>query len=119
MENDNFKNRIECEFAVITNEVDPQFVTRALGIMPDRFFNKGDLVTSAHSLSIGKRPYGLWAVSSNEIFDGDIDLSKHLEYFHTILKRVPWIKLIMSHTASHSGAGCLVMEMSKYRYVYL
>jgi hypothetical protein len=85
MDNDTFKTKIECEFVIITNETNTQYVTEVLKIDPDRSFNKGDLVTSKHTLRNGLRPHGLWAISSKELSLSNMHLSMHLEYLYGIL----------------------------------
>lgn len=80
-----FKHKIFCSFAVITHDADCHTVTKELAIQPHRFFNKGDEVTSAHAQSIGYRPYGLWEIQSELIIGGDENVSAHIKYFQELL----------------------------------
>jgi len=85
MSNDFFMNRISCEFAVITYDKTYHIVTKELDIIPDRFFNKGDSVSSKHTARTGTKPHGLWAITSKVVISEDVNLSEHIDYFQKIL----------------------------------
>lgn len=85
MDNECFMNKISCEFAIITHDMDCHIVTKELNITPDRYFNKGDSVSSKHSARTGTRPHGLWAIASKVTINEEVNLSEHLEYFQKVL----------------------------------
>lgn len=86
MEKDYFLNKISCEFAVITHDMDCHIVTNELGLEPSRSFNKGDKFTSKYSPRIGHKPHGLWAIQSESVISEELDVSSHIGHFQKLLK---------------------------------
>jgi hypothetical protein len=92
-----FRNKITCEFAIITNDLDTQTISHELNIAPHRYFNKGDSITSENSLRVGNKPYGLWAIASRVTIDEEINLLKHLKYFKKLLSnKLDIIKMLQN-----------------------
>ena len=78
-------DRVSCEFAVITHDLDCQIVTKELSIEPNRYFNKGDKFTSKYSEEVFTRPYGLWAIRSHPVISEELNVSNHIKYFQKLL----------------------------------
>lgn len=94
MEKDFFMHQIKCEYAIITNDTNINFVSKKLNIEPKRYFNKGDEIISKFSKELIIRPYGLWAHNSPIIKSEEIDLKFHFNYFREILEpRLAIIKM--------------------------
>jgi hypothetical protein len=86
MERKKFMNKVSCEFAVITHDLDCQIVTKKLCIEPDRYFNKGDNFTSKYSSRADSYPYGLWAIGSQPVISEELNVSNHVKYFQELLE---------------------------------
>ena len=86
MEKDHFSNKIYCEFAIVSDTIDPDQLTKKLGISPHRFFCKEDTYKSKHSDSLITRPHNLWAVSSEKIISEEQDIKPHILQLKSLLK---------------------------------
>ena len=86
MDEDMFVYKSHCELIITSDSVSPDEISRELGIVPHRQFNKGDEFTSKHSPRIGKKSHNLWAVRSESILSNDEDVNGHIEYLKMLLK---------------------------------
>jgi Domain of unknown function (DUF4279) len=86
MEREKFMNKVRCEFAVITHDLDCKIITKELSLEPDRYFNKGDKFTSKYSSRVGSYPYGLWAIGSQPVISDELNVSDHIKYFQELLE---------------------------------
>ena len=78
-----FKTHIE--FAITSHEIDLDTISDELGMLPDRSFRKGDLVTSKHSPRVGREPYSLWALKSEPSELEEETIGHHIEFLKSIL----------------------------------
>ncbi len=85
MEKDCFIYKTSVSFGITSPDIDLDTISGELGILPDRSFRKGDLVTSKHSPRVGKKPYSLWAIQSQSYEAKDGTISHHIEYLKSIL----------------------------------
>lgn len=85
MEKDYFTFKSHIGFTITSNEVDVDTISSELGILPDRSFKKGDLVTSRHSPRVAERPYSLWALKSKPSELEEETIGHHIEYLQSIL----------------------------------
>ena len=85
MEKDCFTFKTHIEFVITSHQIDLDTISEELGMLPDRSFRKGDLVTSKHSPRVGKKPYSLWAIQSQSYEAKDGTISHHIEYLKSIL----------------------------------
>jgi hypothetical protein len=86
MEEDYFKNKSHLEFAISSNEITPEIISKELGITPTRFFHKGDLVTSKHSHTVAERQNNLWALRSPDIISEKESITPHINFIKSILQ---------------------------------
>lgn len=86
MNEEYFITEAHCEFIINLKDVNAETATKELGIKPDRFFDKGDIVTSKHSPRNGTRSYGLWAITSKNAIDNKESLSVHFSFLQSILQ---------------------------------
>lgn len=86
MEKDYFSNRIYCELAIVSDTINPDQLTKELGIIPHRSFSKGDTHQSRHSGSLITRPHNLWAVSSKKTISEKQDIKSHILQLKSILE---------------------------------
>ncbi len=78
MEKDYFSNKIYCEFAIVSDTISPEQLTKQLSVNPHRTFSKGDTYKSKHSGSLITRPHNLWAVSSKATISEEQDITPHV-----------------------------------------
>ena len=86
MEKDYFSNKIYCELAIVSDTINPDQLTKELGVSPDRSFSKGDTHQSRHSGSLITHPHNLWAVSSEKTISEEQDIKSHILQLKSILE---------------------------------
>jgi hypothetical protein len=86
MEEKYFKNKSHLEFAITSNEITPETISKELGITPTRFFCKGDKVTSKHSPTVGERTNNLWALRSPDIISEKESITPHINFVKSIIE---------------------------------
>ena len=79
MEKENFTNKTNCEFALVSNEINPETITEKLNIIPDRFFLKGEQTISKSSGSIITKQHNLWAIKSKTTKSEEETISHHIK----------------------------------------
>lgn len=85
MERDCFIFKTQISFGIKTDEIEPEIITKDLGIKPDRFFKKGDEFSSKFSSRIGHREWNVWMIDSNWTILKEETVSHHIEYLKKIL----------------------------------
>lgn len=85
MGKENFVNKTNCEFAIISNEIKPESITQKLNIIPDRFFQKGEQTISKSSGSIITKQHNLWAIKSRTTKNELETISHHIKYLMLIM----------------------------------
>jgi hypothetical protein len=86
MEEDYFKNKSHLEFAISSNEIAPEIISKELNITPTRFFCIGDKTSSKHSPTVGVRTNNLWAIRSPDIISEKESITPHINFFKSILQ---------------------------------
>ena len=85
MEKDYFIYKTSIDFIITSPDIDLDTISGELGILPDRSFRKGDLVTSKHSPRVGREPYSLWALKSEPSELEEETIGHHIEFLKSIL----------------------------------
>lgn len=99
MERDNFVYKTHCELAIVSNEINPDFITKELNILPDRSFKKGEQSVSKYSGSIITKPHNLWAIKSKSTELEEETISHHIDYFKsTFLSKIEILKKFKEDT---------------------
>ena len=81
MKNKNFIYKTYCELAIVSDQINPELITKELGVLPNRVFKKGDQSISKYSGSVIVKPHNLWALRS-EIFQSELEtIDEHIDYF--------------------------------------
>ncbi len=75
-----FSYRTHCELIILSDEFSPAYISEGLGIDPSRSFKKGDETISNKSGSIVRKPYNLWALSSNPTDLREETISHHINH---------------------------------------
>ncbi|MFT3946513.1 MAG: DUF4279 domain-containing protein [Agriterribacter sp.] len=84
MKGDYFIFKTHCELVIVSNEISLNYITDNLGVIPTRFFQKGEQSVSKHSGSIIIKPHNLWAFKSVPTELKEESISHHIEYFKSI-----------------------------------
>ena len=92
MEKDCFTFKTHIEFVITSHQIDLDTISEELGMLPDRSFRKGDLVTSKHSPRVGKEPFSLWALKSEPSELEEETIGHHIEFLKSIL--LPKIEIL-------------------------
>lgn len=91
MKNKNFIYKTYCELAIVSDQINPELITKELGVLPNRVFKKGDQSISKYSGSVIVKPHNLWALRS-EIFQSELEtIDEHIDYFKSILNEKLYI----------------------------
>jgi hypothetical protein len=85
MEKENFINKTNCEFAIVSKEISPEIITRELNIIPDRFFKKGEQTISKTSGSVITKQHNLWAIKSATTKNDEESISHHINNLMLII----------------------------------
>jgi len=85
MENNYFLYKTHIGFSIVSNEVDPDIISKELNITPDRYYKKGDKSISKHSGSVIIKTHNLWSIESKPTIIKDETISHHVEYLKFIL----------------------------------
>lgn len=72
------------KFSIISNTVDPDNITKKLGLFPDKFYRKGD--SYIHKKNKGIRFYNLWEISSVPTSIDSEDIYSHFTFIRTRLE---------------------------------
>jgi|WetSurMetagenome_2_1015567.scaffolds.fasta_scaffold471864_1 hypothetical protein len=81
---DIFLNKFYCEYIIISHDVDPEFITNEIGIIPSRKYSKGEIFRTKSSGTIGNRLHNLWAVKSETVVTDKEEISSHIQYFKSL-----------------------------------
>ena len=93
MEKDYFIYKTSIDFIITSPDIDLDTISGELGILPDRSFRKGDLVTSKHSPRVGREPYSLWALKSEPSELEEETIGHHIEFLKsTLLPKIDILK---------------------------
>ena len=85
MKNDDFLFKIYCSFAITSQEIFPDEITKELGIQPDQFFLKGDYRKKGRD-TIYTNLHHLWKIRSKTTIDTEGDVSAHISEIHSRIK---------------------------------
>jgi hypothetical protein len=86
MDNDLFVYKSYCELGISSDSVSADEITKKLGIIPFRQFNKGEEFTSKRTGRTNKRIQTVWAIRSEVIVSHDEDVSGHIDYIYALVK---------------------------------
>ncbi len=84
-EREYFYNKSRSHFAITSQTVLPEQITKELGIQPDKTFKKGPY-TRENSDTIYTNMYHLWQISSKEAIHEEESVSPHIRYLKNKLK---------------------------------
>lgn len=84
MQTDYFIYKTHCELVIVSDEVSPDDITHDLGVIPTRFFTKGEQAVSKYSDSIMIKPHNLWALQSTPTVLKKEKISHHVEYLKSV-----------------------------------
>jgi hypothetical protein len=84
MERDNFIYKTHCELVIISDEIDPDYISKELSVVPGRFFFKGEQTLSRHSGSLIIKPHNLWALTSLHTELEVETISHHIKYLQSV-----------------------------------
>lgn len=76
----------QCELAIVSDEFDPDLITKELNIEPTRSFKKGEQSISKHSGSIITKPHNLWALKSKSLKSEEETIKPHIDYLKSLLQ---------------------------------
>jgi len=85
LKSDDFTYKTSVAFAIVSNEVEPEILTKELNIVPEKSFIKGELSVSKRSGSLITRPHNLWRIESPTTESEKETISHHIEYLKSIL----------------------------------
>jgi hypothetical protein len=84
--NSEFIYTTQCELAIVSDEFDPDLITKELNIEPARSFKKGEQSISKHSGSIITKPHNLWALKSKSFKSEEETIKPHIDYLKSLLQ---------------------------------
>lgn len=109
MEKEDYKFRISCDLIVTSESVSIEEITDKLGILPQRFYRKGEVFCSKSSGTVGKRLYNLWAFKVKEILDEPI-ISGVVEKLHDVFRGKEAVLLGMKNDSAFGTSVYIWIE---------
>lgn len=106
------------EFAIISDTVDPDTITKKLGLVPDRFFRKGERYISKHSKNKPVRPHNLWEIHTIPKCKETDDLLVHFEYLKSKLEKKKEVLIQMKQDTSLELIFSLSVEIEHSDFTF-